>query len=755
MKIQKLVLLALFTGFLVSHLLATTYFVYNGDSIQDAINGASHGDAIQVFNYGGGQGQYEGFDYTGKDLDIYSNGYPRPIINGNLSSPSLSVIVDMTNIENTNVGVSATPSLEGFKIIGSSTSTGVKLTGLIGSCAYIERNLIDGVGKGIYVEDNQNRIYSESNELINNNIAYYSKENGMNSGFQDVFNYNTVYDNNTGLYLGYRSNTSVFLSLFYDNDLSINLTDDVGQYYANLDVYECTITNSSSFNSDTGIFVSDYSYLDITNSIVYGNDTQIDDDGGTITITYSDVEGGYTGTGNIDSDPYFCKETNYELNLLEGSPCIDAGDPTDTDSDGTRLDMGCYPSNIDIKYCEGNHWNWVSFPKLDRDDDDADEATDFLELFTDWPFDLELEHTNGLVLDYTALTLTWNPTTYDAFTSLGYKLNPEDSGEYYLLSQSAATRLDPEWELDYTLAGETRNWMGYWLPYTQNIVDAFGDFWGNVFSIDAEDWYYEYSIYETPTSSTTNKNLVYGKGYIATFYDDVEDFYWTDATNRSYGTPGNPRLEPQYFSFNDLPDYEAIDVMDIPANVIEIGVYEDDVCIGAVVVQNEDEQIIAYSTNANRNQVPLTFEVVTNSRQGSQQVTSYKVMNKETGKYENRLLISGQQKSSIVLFGELEDHQSNIPVNEEVVLHGNYPNPFNPTTNISFSLPTDQAIELLIYNMKGQLVRKLVSGQYPSGSHSVTWDGKDNEGKNVGSGLYLYKLKTSDHEYSKKMLLLK
>ena len=131
----------------------------------------------------------------------------------------------------------------------------------------------------------------------------------------------------------------------------------------------------------------------------------------------------------------------------------------------------------------------MSFPKLDRDDDDYDEATDFLELFTDWPLDLQLLHVNDNppVLTYSTSTQPWSPTSYAAYSSKGYKLNPIDSGEYYLLSQSTATRLDPEWELDYTLYDETRNWMGYWLPYTQNIEDAFGEFWENVFSVDAED----------------------------------------------------------------------------------------------------------------------------------------------------------------------------------------------------------------------------------------------------------------------------
>ncbi|NQV18258.1 MAG: T9SS type A sorting domain-containing protein, partial [Armatimonadetes bacterium] len=121
----------------------------------------------------------------------------------------------------------------------------------------------------------------------------------------------------------------------------------------------------------------------------------------------------------------------------------------------------------------------------------------------------------------------------------------------------------------------------------------------------------------------------------------------------------------------------------------------------------------------------------------------------------SRSLISGQQKSSIIMFGNLEDPQNETPVIDNVVLHGNYPNPFNPETKISFSLPQDQEIELTVYNLKGQKVRTLYTGITSSGEQSLVWNGKDDDGKSVGSGLYFYKLRTENKVYSKKMLLLK
>jgi len=90
-----------------------------------------------------------------------------------------------------------------------------------------------------------------------------------------------------------------------------------------------------------------------------------------------------------------------------------------------------------------------------------------------------------------------------------------------------------------------------------------------------------------------------------------------------------------------------------------------------------------------------------------------------------------------------------------VVLHNNYPNPFNPVTNISFSLPDELDIDLTVFNLKGQKVCQLAKGHYLSGEHSVTWDGTNDTGKAVASGMYLYKLNTGAQIISKKMLMLK
>ena len=85
----------------------------------------------------------------------------------------------------------------------------------------------------------------------------------------------------------------------------------------------------------------------------------------------------------------------------------------------------------------------------------------------------------------------------------------------------------------------------------------------------------------------------------------------------------------------------------------------------------------------------------------------------------------------------------------------NYPNPFNPETTISFELSKPGKVVLNIYNLKGELVKKLINKQMSNGKHSIVWDGKDNNGKICSSGVYCYKIESNGRVETKKMLLMK
>jgi hypothetical protein len=101
-----------------------------------------------------------------------------------------------------------------------------------------------------------------------------------------------------------------------------------------------------------------------------------------------------------------------------------------------------------------------------------------------------------------------------------------------------------------------------------------------------------------------------------------------------------------------------------------------------------------------------------------------------------------------------------VGINEEVLitrtaLKGNYPNPFNPETTITFDTKGVQPVRIEIYNLKGQLIRTLVNEVKGNGHHTVVWNGRDEYGKAVASGIYQYRMQSGEYTANRRMLLLK
>jgi hypothetical protein len=88
-------------------------------------------------------------------------------------------------------------------------------------------------------------------------------------------------------------------------------------------------------------------------------------------------------------------------------------------------------------------------------------------------------------------------------------------------------------------------------------------------------------------------------------------------------------------------------------------------------------------------------------------------------------------------------------------LNANYPNPFNPMTKISFSLPEAQRVELGVYSLDGRKIATLISGTKSAGLHEVVWMGRDDAGRTVSSGTYFYRIDAGPYSQVQKMTLMK
>ena len=128
----------------------------------------------------------------------------------------------------------------------------------------------------------------------------------------------------------------------------------------------------------------------------------------------------------------------------------------------------------------------------------------------------------------------------------------------------------------------------------------------------------------------------------------------------------------------------------------------------------------------------------------------------DTAYFGDHVISSFDEKDLFVAnLSENVSINNNITVIENVIIT-NYPNPFNPSTTIEFSIENNSHIELLIYNIKGQKIKSLTNKYFTKGSHSAIWHGYDELGDSVSSGVYLYKLNVNGKNIAvKKCLLLK
>jgi flagellar hook assembly protein FlgD len=88
-------------------------------------------------------------------------------------------------------------------------------------------------------------------------------------------------------------------------------------------------------------------------------------------------------------------------------------------------------------------------------------------------------------------------------------------------------------------------------------------------------------------------------------------------------------------------------------------------------------------------------------------------------------------------------------------LHANEPNPFNPSTTIRYGLASPGRVDLRIHDLRGRVVRTLVAAVRPAGWHLELWDGRDDAGRRVASGVYFYRIEAGAFVQARKMLLLK
>ena len=294
----------------------------------------------------------------------------------------------------------------------------------------------------------------------------------------------------------------------------------------------------------------------------------------------------------------------------------------------------------------------------------------------------------------------------------------------------------------------------------------------NDFSTNFESYESELVRFVNVTFSTTETSFANGTVYAlsdgtntinfrTTFYD--VDYIGTTIPTTSMIVTGiaNSRTDGNYISSRNLADMTA-QSFDPPTLL-------------TFEIQNQNDVILTWAPgpipvrdNPLRNWEGLTALKVYRNAALIATITDFVVNTQAT--YTDNDLPNGDYSyyTTNVYYGQYESGPSNtVSVNitangEEVIipaevtaLTGNYPNPFNPNTTIAFSVKNPALVNVSIYNLKGELVRTLVNATKANGFYQSVWDGKDNSGRAVTSGVYLYRMQADNYISTKRMMLMK
>ncbi len=595
--------------------------------------------------------------------------------------------------------------------------------------------------------------YANSLNFEKNLIAKEKNDNNtcLSSAFVGLSNLkiinNTFAENNVTAFEIYSINSSPKIS---NNILSRNVSNG----YAGL-IY--LISNSPATTSSNNVSYQNKYYNGTTNITTLPTGfTNLDP------IIYLSTEG---------ENAFHPKWTTREI-----SPCIDKGNPDtndngvvwyldtdDQDSDGSRKDIGALPAvfhkndrfsyrPLDLK----NYINWISLPALNMLTSNKNKFNSVFSEATPGNFQRFWSENNGS-LDHNVIntgTNIFNPY-YIIQRNLGYKLSLNDS----LTIETSGDKLPDNTRvyLQENQSGWTQypeyNWVGYFVDKPMTPWQAFAPVLDNIDEIKHKNW----STVKNPDGTWTNQNtptwlISYGEMVMVHCIKECDLIL---GNNNQYPQYSAPRQTAQSFDYMEKDDYIPLYVdlnTESKSMPSEIGFYVNGFCKGAAVVDNDVVEINAYvlDDSTDYSTAEISFVLHNDSKSAPKEVKIYSLYNSNEKKFVNQSL-------------DMNDHQryytvklNDIPeVQYETTLQGNYPNPFNPSTTIRFSLKNDSKVELSVYNVKGQKVRSLTQSMLEKGNHNIVWNGKDQNGQSCSSGVYFYKLKIDNKVLTRKMLMVK
>ncbi|GAB1366845.1 hypothetical protein MASR1M36_17160 [Candidatus Cloacimonadaceae bacterium] len=598
---------------------------------------------------------------------------------------------------------------------------------------------------------------------------------------------NTFVDNFTSSYGGvvvYLENTSLNPQplqpiLFMNNTIHNNLPGQTGnvtsalsfKYQADPPITQDIIIRNNVFSCPTPtngarvISVNGYSNPNLSHNILFNT-----------------LPEGFS----ISSDPVHPR-FNYTCNPQLGSsftpvwtqttmsPCIDAG-IGDNDPDGTPPDIGakraenhaCWQYSF-TNQADLEKWYWVSYPVLNRTTDLLKASEFFEELLKKYQDDNYVMHPIYLdEIDWIAgedsylNRILWsvnnwsdNQSTHYVSSPQGYKVKllPRSNPSFPAVVTLDESGFKTSPYLPFNIYGGVENWLGYFKEEPSWPHEVFASIWEDINMIKTKSWCI---VRANPLGDYWGMHgkvstLKYGDMVVVTTNNDHTDFQW----NNTNIIEDVAVATPVHFTFNEKQDYVPVYISlpdSLKIDLKEIGLYLDGVCKGAVVVENNLEQICAY-LDIDEKLTDGVVEFVFYYNPDKSQVQECRTLRIDNSRFAAQYVNGNRRYPFYNITLSPKDLENVAPL--EFALNQNYPNPFNPTTTISYQLPESGKVRLDVYNLKGQLVKTLIDGTQVSGLHSVVWNGTDTKNRSVASGVYLYRLSSQHNVQTKRMLLMK
>lgn len=408
-----------------------------------------------------------------------------------------------------------------------------------------------------------------------------------------------------------------------------------------------------------------------------------------------------------------------------------------------------------------NGWNWVSFPRLERQGDDPVPARPLMESIDPFPTYLQMINRPLQVSEPPTYAITysnenWTGDLVNVQSTFGYKLETDNEDVSYLPMTGSV--LDPETQI--TIYPGHENWVGYFLPETQHPFDAIpASVLQNLYFIKAQYWSCINTAFIAPphkstASSNTQWRCACNQLKMEMAYDDMvimvlgtkdpQTFTWNRA-----GGGGNiiHKDAPEYFQFGEQADYEAIfidlDSIDLPD---EIGAFAGDSCIGATKVLPDDTAAMVCAYTQGFEGEEISFEMMYPTKATRPVIDDYLVFNKNSRIIEKgKITIGEKQPFYLVSFNKNKDNSDLITTSW---IHC-VPNPARDEATITYFVPAEARVQIILTNILGKEIMHWDQQRQTAGEYRF----KVNTSSLPG-GFYLVRAKAGNQSCAEKMLIV-